>query len=263
MGTGGQWLQYLIIILFLGFSALSWIVRKLQEQKAVKELRDRELRRQESFLRTGRQEERDSTAGHGPPGEARSDIDRLREIIAQEESRHTEKADSGSASSTPGGPITAELWPGGPVVVISQGGATTAPTSSGPAPVRPAPMTPAPTATSRRSPSVAPARTPSRPASNAPNKKRRRDGQDRSQSVPLDDHQRRAAVFRRQVEQEELSERRQIAQQQAAHLAAQARTLVPHTPEDWRRAIIASELLARPVSLRQSPDTNSVWSPLA
>ncbi len=258
MGTGGQWLQYLIIILFLGFSALSWIVRKLQEQKAVKELRDRELRRQESFLRTGRQEERDSTGRLGPQGEAKGDIDRLREIIAQEESRQIEKADSGSASSTPGGPITAELWPGGPVVVISQGGPSTAQTSTGPAPMRPVPK-----ATSQRSPSVAPARTPSRPASNAPSKKRRRDGQDRSQSVALDDHQRRAAVLRRQAEQEELSERRQIAQQQAAHLAAQARALVPHTPEDWRRAIIASELLARPVSLRQSRDTNSVWSPLA
>jgi hypothetical protein len=262
MGTGGQWLQYLIIILFLGFSALSWLVRKLQEQKAIKEMRDRELRRQESFLRTGRQEDPDLKPSLGPPDQTGSDLDRLREIIAREEARKQGRpatAPSPAApAGQPGGPITAELWPGGPVVVISPGGAPTAPPT--PAPV---PVAPTPTATPRRTPPVASARPAGRPPANAGIKKRRREGQERPAAPSLDEYQRKAAVLRRQAEQEDLIERRQVAAKQAARLASQARTLIPRTAEEWRRAIIASELLARPVSLRQRPDSGSAWSPLA
>lgn len=155
-------IQGLFVLLLLAFSFLSWVWKKLAEQKAIKDAQDRARAAQEYKLRTGRDADEvaigpTATAPGAPARSGSVDEERLRELVQRrlrESAGGGQTAGSGSSgagspvppsmpapsprpasaggpSGSAGGggaagggkPVTAELWPGGPVVVIQPGGA--------------------------------------------------------------------------------------------------------------------------------------------
>jgi hypothetical protein len=177
MGWLLQNTQVLAFVIIALFSVGSWVYRILQEQKAIKDTRDRERERQEEMLRTGRDPNDPSTsAGAGAGGNrssleaaaqgpVESDEQRLREVMqrrlaerqAQMAPRPSMPTSAGGSSSQGGqsGPVMKELWPGGPVVVVGQGGpGAGGPNAGGPVPI------PAPVATRRAGTPTAPSMSP-------------------------------------------------------------------------------------------------------
>lgn len=77
----GQNLHLLILLLFFGFSAVSWVIGKLREQAAIKKARDEMKRARDEQLRTGRAPE--PVAGGQPPPARTSELNELRELAAK------------------------------------------------------------------------------------------------------------------------------------------------------------------------------------
>lgn len=241
-----QWAQVIIVLIFLGFSGVAWVVRKLAEQKQIADAQRRRERAREEYLRTGRggepaPEETGSTfAGAPDTSDAQA---RLRELAQRRQAQLKalrEKQGSGTATPAPsaqlpGAPIRTELWPGGPVIEI---GPRQAPTPAMPAPrpvARPQPPEPR-----RTAPPQAKPRPQQRPATSTAAQARAKVAQviaTTTQSAG-------------EVERTETSARRaKAARPQAASSIGAAGPLVAGQI-DWRQAIILSEILAKPVGLR-------------
>lgn len=218
--------------------------------------RERERRRME-YLRTGRDPDADD-APRGPvdPADAQA---RLRELAARRQAQlkalrgqkpsQAEPTEAPAPRPAPGEVVRAELWPGGPVIEVGRApGRAPVPAAPPVRPVpraapKPAPRAPAPRpAESRRAgaqlepPRAAPSRASARPPAASL----------RAESRP--------AAPARTPEQRPARPRPSVAAGTsddydiAPTLTAQFDR--PTTPEQWRAALIAGEILGRPLALR-------------
>lgn len=198
--TNQQVIQLIVIVIAVGFSAISWIFKKLQEQAAKKRVRDMQSERELEVLRTGR----DPSTG-AAPGQAAGESEqqrRQREIAARREAQLAELRRRAAARTSP--PPTErpiERIPG-----------TSGPTV--PQPVRRAPE--------RTKPRPA----PSKPAARAPQQSRR------PQVVEIEE-----PVHRTVPDMPPVS-------------SPVVQVPTPRTAEEWRRAIIASEIMSPPLAAR-------------
>lgn len=126
-------LQLIIFLVVIGFSALQWIARKLQEQAAIKKAQEARARARLEALRTGRPDTSDDESS--PPTSPDDAVrDRLQEL-AERRRRQIEamRRQQGQSTQTAGSP------PGTP----STGPATLSPPRATPQPL-PTPLRPAP-----------------------------------------------------------------------------------------------------------------------
>ncbi len=231
-----NWMQILFIVLVFGGGAIQWVWRKLGEQRAIRQAKAEVERSQTERLRTGR-----TTAA--PQAQAKTASVDLESIAARRQRQLEELRRRQQAAKRP----------------------------TGAAPPRPQPR---PT---QASPSQA--RPQSRPGIQAPKVpvQRPHPGQQQAEAVrtkakssidvsdidglPEKQFKELATTLERHQGEHELSEfaerfhkeRREDTAE--AGRVASARALafksdVPLTRAEWRRAIIASEILAKPVSLR-------------
>lgn len=100
--------QLIVLLVFFGLSALSWAVNKAREHKQVQQAREAQRRRREQELRTGREEQAQPTAGgqgHSGP------LPSLQELAAKrqaqlEELRARQQAKARGASVATGAAAT-------------------------------------------------------------------------------------------------------------------------------------------------------------
>lgn len=128
---GGFNFQLLIILIFFGFTALSWIANKLREQAEVKRLRDEMRRREEEALRSTnvmRQAEADERVQEGVKSPTQQ---RMEELAARRQAQLRElrerQAGEGARQRqpgvvVPGGGGTSVRGPGQPTLRGPQGG---------------------------------------------------------------------------------------------------------------------------------------------
>lgn len=256
-----NYLQLIIVLLIVGSSFITWVIRKLQEQRIKKAQRDAIERRRLELLRTGRdpgEQSLEAPMGPGEPAATPSDPEaarraelarRRREQIEMLRRRQAGQAGGrggqagggqgggavGNASASGGqaSEITIQL-PGGRVLRIP---APQQPGQTGPAPAggsagerRPATPRPAPkTAPTRSSPALERPKSRAKPAP-VP---RPADPSDTGESST-----------------HRLVETRGAA---AAGPAVTAASIdgKPMTAADWRRAFIAGQILGRPVAERR------------
>jgi hypothetical protein len=272
MGQG--WSQYghliVIAIIFLS-SFLSWVFRKLREQKQLKALRDAEARRRDEILRTGRDpaaEEAARTAAMLREVEAearareqaaaaevqrqqaemqrrRDELRRLREQRQRERvgsspSQQSQspqpsaqsQSQSQSQNQGQGSVTTRELWPGGPVVVIAR-------SADEPAEDPRQTFTPAP------APATARAEQP-RP---------------RQRTLAADREDYEESVRARQARADAAlaaGARQQAAQERKAAAQRTPQTFpLPKTAAQWRSAIVANVILGQPGGLAANDGRNA------
>ncbi|MBX9737631.1 MAG: hypothetical protein K2X32_11970 [Phycisphaerales bacterium] len=157
----GQYIQLILVAVFVGFSVIQWIVRKLSQQRAIKAAQEMEMRAREEALRTGRDpytgepiravERRPEPASAFSPvstpaptpqatpqpdalAQRREQLRRLREQrasmrpeVSSPQAASGQGSPSAPSQSASSGPVRAELWPGGPTIVINQGAAPVVP----------------------------------------------------------------------------------------------------------------------------------------
>lgn len=139
-----QFMQIIIFALFMLGSFLGWLFKRLREQKAIKEARQRQIEREEMILRTGRDPLAEGQAGvptaprgqvaRESEGETIQEMQRQAEMARRQEQlrqlrerrRQGQGVPAGPALPTVGnphggsgtGPVMRELWPGGPVIAV-------------------------------------------------------------------------------------------------------------------------------------------------
>lgn len=259
MGTNYQvW----IFVLLAAFSAISWAVKKLQEQAAIKAAQEREARRSDEILRTGRDPQAQAEAARAP-GSLDDAQARLRELAQRRQAqlrelRKREQAQGQQGAPPPqpvsshqpsAGPVTAELWPGGPVIVLQHGPA--------------APAAPQPARTPVPGPVFAPQQRQTsqpRPARAAKDGSAKKAAQDAARKRALElrqaaERQRnQQSAMSQDQEDRATSQARAAAARPGVQVALQEAVLVwtpPQTANAWRDAFIAAEVLGPPVSLRE------------
>lgn len=220
-------IHLIIFVILLAFSGISWVYRQLKAQQAMKQIRDRAEQRQVEVLRTGRDPDSEPLQNSAEALRARELAARreaqLIELRRRAQERARQQSHEADARSTP--PTTASAPPTAPLYLPQH-----VPGSSG--------LTVPPSVPSRPSPPsqvrVAPRQT----------------ARVQSQSQPL-------PAVRAKAKQSSASK-------VPAHAAHHEEPLVikppppvvrinaPRTPEEWRRAIIASEIMSPPLSVRQS-----------
>jgi hypothetical protein len=222
-----QWINLIVIALIVGFSALSWLARKLQEQAARKRALEEIERRRAELLRTGK----DPGVVVEPVLSAQEA--RLQEIAARRQAQLQELRRRAQMRQQQGGSVTARV-PGLP------------PRASTPVPVpmpRPAPSPrPVPIA---RPPAPAPPRTPSR----GPVEPARRPRSAPPAAVP---RPARPAAIRPAPRPEVIGESHaerlvpdvplEPPRPKAGH-----RRWSPRSAAEWRRAVVLAEILGPPV----------------
>jgi len=117
---GGMNFQLLIILLFFGFTALSWIVNKLREQAEVKRLRDEMRRREDESLRStnvSRQAEADQRLQEGVKSPTQQ---RMEELAARRQAQLRELRERQAGETAQRRPTGGGV-PGGGVVVRGPG----------------------------------------------------------------------------------------------------------------------------------------------
>jgi len=261
----GNNIQLIIILIFLGISGISWVLRKLQEKAAERALEERRKRREDEYLRTGRTSDEGMAARPVDSADAQA---KLRELAAKRQAQLRELRQKKSpqpaepraeeAASAKGESVRVEMWPGGPVIEI---GPQKAAGRGSPKPAPPAAAQPA-----RPKPVAGPiAQQTPREFAEAEQERHVRKVRQAAEAA--------ATAARADFETEAREERQRTARyakaNAAATKAARARPeprprrqrdesvmdLVGASPAEWRRAIVLSELLARPVSERDEPHT--------
>lgn len=270
-------IQLIVILIFLGISAVSWTLKKLGEQRAIREAQARAARERDELLRTGRPPE--SAAPERPPLVAQDDATaRLKELAAKRQAQLNELRRQAQAkaraqgtpaptpqaapTSAPRPGQTRELWPGGPVVVVAP-----APPGGAPAPVAP---TLAPVPQRRAATAGAPSTDPRQLDAARKRAERARaevskrvqmaeDAADARRAAELREKRRRAenaadSVTRAAERVDGGTSRRNQPRPatQGPSAAHSARAMLDRlsTPEAWRQAIVVSEVLGQPVSVR-------------
>lgn len=218
-------IKLIFFLIVFGFSFLSWVFRKLQEQAAKKKARDAVERRKLESLRTGRTISEPVAVPTDPAEAARQEAAKRRAQIEELRRRQQERVRQQAAAKT--APPTARpstpprdrpvARPLPPIVKIPGSTGPTVPQTrplptpkpARPAPKRPVAKRPEPKPEPRR---IAAPLTTQQPAPTAP-----------APAGP-------AGVSGAQPDR-------------------------PRTPADWRRAIIMNEILSPPVSVREQADT--------
>jgi len=270
-------LQLLIVAALLGFSALSWVVRKLKAQAEIAERRRAAERLELERLRTGRGPATPERAPRDLPGPmtagAQSEEERrarLAELRRQQLERLRRQAAQG------GGGIILQI-PGtsGPIVIApapprgagsGTRGAGTAPSPAGGAGARSGARQPA-RATGRPQPRPG-ARPPARGVGGVRGGvggggAGGRDGRQRAarpvsspdeapgMAEELEDRQRAEAIKASRVAAEREAMEAEARRQRLEELRTRERRVSAGMPaSEWRRAIILGEILGPPVSLR-------------
>lgn len=245
-------LIYAILLLLGGLQAA---FKAYQRKKVIRDAQQAEAARQQTILRTGRDPLAEQVAAQQRQAQ-RDEAEALaqrQEALRQLRTQQQEAAGRSEPPLVPqqaqgggNGPITRELWPGGPVIVINGSRPTAAPQPR-PAQARPVqprsqeqrrqnkPQPPRPQPQIRSAP---PQRQPQPPASPL---------QVRSSLQSRQESRHDAAYYQRE---------RSLAKMQAstnvepAIVAATPAYVLPSTPQQWRSAIIAAEILGTPVSMR-------------
>jgi hypothetical protein len=266
-GGSQQWVQLIVFLIILAGSGLSWVFKQLQAKAELKRRMDAAERRKLEALRTGR----DVGAEQPVPGES-SVTDRQRELAARRQAQLQElrrrqmeraRAQTSGSPRPPGSPRPAGeptrqtplvIIPGstGPIVVER-----TAPREMARPPARPERTAPReiPRPVARPEARESPREAPRHPASisstrQAPQPpkggrgKRGKAGQPAPRPVPAPSQ----SITRDRFT--ELSETAPAMQVSKVTADSPVMLGVPLTPEDWRRAIMAREILARPLSVR-------------
>jgi len=250
MNTSG-WFQLAIVIIFLSLSGIGWLLRQLQEQAAIKRQRDEARRRELERLRTGRTGEDDDEPARPLTLEERIAEARERRL---EELRRRQAAEQGQ-------------------VVLTQGGTQTTPRQTPRVPQpRPAQVPQRPPAT-QRNPVPQHTPTPQRPmqpprtiqTQTQPESQRAQSTRDRliERQRELIERAQRGAAQQAQAAAARGANERQRQAPQAGRANRPARDSFPKagvrtrtpllghiTHNDLRRAIVMSELLQPPVSMR-------------
>lgn len=256
--TRQQWTQLIIILLFVGFSVLSWAFRQLREYQQKQAARQAAERRRLEMLRTGRGEAQadERPVAVAPPGAPPRSPDlhddarrRLQELAQRRRAELEEMARRAAGGSVAGAPM------------------------GGPRPATPVPVQRTPRAWGERP--ATKIEQERRAAEQARRRAEKQDKQDRSEA-------RRRAEQARVVERQraEADARQAAAEQQTAATAAAdalgtsdpgragrpslamaigAARLgpgsTPATVEQWRRAVVLMSVLGPPTALRgDDPD---------
>ncbi|MFN0132429.1 MAG: hypothetical protein ACKVW3_07865 [Phycisphaerales bacterium] len=213
--TTQQTIKLILILAFVGFSVISWIVKQLQEQRKKKEIRDRIERRELEILRTGR-----DVADQPPPApDSVSARKRLEEIVRER------AAETG---------LPRETSP--PVGTPTPGQATERPIPTRQPRQPQADRTPQP----NRQPQKARAQQVDRPLGERPQRPQRKQKQPRSTESAILPSTFVPPVVARSAAPKVLHEP-QIGIVPGANISA------------WKRAIVLSELLGPPMSMRDRP----------
>ncbi len=231
--------HFWVLLVFIGLSFLQWMIRKSQEQAAINRKRQEAMRKREEQLRTGRDpddEQQKSRPAQPTPAsaEAAARQARLRELRQKQLEELRLRNARNRAGSTPANvEVRAPQRTAQPQPSTARG--------------RPTPPTVArPTATTppARTPRPAPDRSAPRPrhaSQQAPELKKRPAAP--QTKTPLRDTT-TARAFPQATEP--------VAPPPTPIAAPSHRPIGPAlTPEDWRRAIVLSEVLAPPMSMRE------------
>lgn len=231
-GGGGNYVQLIVLLIVMGFSGLSWLFRKIQEQAAKKRAMDQLERRKLEALRTGR--DVGAEASGDVDAQAREQAARRRAQI--EELRRRQQERSRAKVNVPAAERTPPMRPLPPILRV--------PGSSGP---------------------TVPQRGPGRTTSikPVPVPKPQRATQEKRRPQP-------PKPARRPLEQRPVESRRITAPLEQQQLTAAppepapAREVLavtgvsrPRSAAEWRRAIVLSELLSPPKALRGPGDEES------
>jgi hypothetical protein len=256
-GGGGGGVNYVRLIGFLivvGFSVLSWVLRKLQEQAAKKKVQDEIEKRELELLRTGRAPSTPATTQAttppaasatttAPPTTAQTDVERRIEDLRRRREAMARRRAEGvpTPNAPPTGPVQAR--PPAAPAPRTERPVVFVPGSSGPiVPPRP-----------RATPPVAPSQPRAAPV---PPKAKRPTREEQRETKPAPRVAGRGTLAER-LERRDAAQAAAKPVQPAAGqpVAAQpADTSSPMTPTQWRRAIVARELLAPPISVRADSD---------
>lgn len=207
-------IQLIVILILAGFSGLSAIYRWLRAKQIAKEARDRAEQRQLETLRTGRDP---ATESHDTAESQRQRELAARREVQLAELRRRAQERARQQANEPASRPTPPIAPPIPQHI---------PGSSGP---------------------TVPTRPPS-PVRAAP----RQTARVQSQSQPLPAvraKQRQSAPAPITAHVDHLHDEVVIPRTPAPVIHASA----PRTPEEWRRAILASEIMAKPLALREAP----------
>lgn len=225
-----QWINLIVIALIVGFSALSWLARKLQEQAARKRALEEIERRREEMLRTGK----DPAVLVAGPALSEQEA-RLREIAARRQAQLQELRRRAQMRQQSGGPVSVRTTPP-------------------PTPPRVA-TPPVPAPSPRPSSATRPPQAPGRPASRPPARpvpepvRRPRPAPVETRSRPSPPPSRPAA---RVVEGESHAERLvpDVPIEPPKPRVVPRWFTPPRSAAEWRRAVVLHEILSLPVAFR-------------
>lgn len=254
-----------VLLIVLGFSFFSWVYRQLKEQQAKRAAREAAVRREEALLRTGREtatampaaSPSRSAAASEPAGPSLAERQARLRALQSGTPTPAAPAPAPGATGIPPGMRQIELWPGGPRVLIpAAGGTPGAASRAAPSPSPAAPASPAPRRAASPMPAPAPARAapsgrskrgrPAKQASAAPSMAEARAREAREQALA---EQRRRDVLTRSEEAPATPTARRAAV--ASGPSPAPFTGAPTTPAQWRQALILSEILSPPLSVRR------------
>jgi hypothetical protein len=234
-----NWVRLIGFLIVVGFSVLSWVLRKLQEQAAKRKVQEQIERRELELLRTGRattEAPQAQAAASGPPSQ--SEVDRrIEELRRRREAMARRRVEEGGRTATPPISPTPPAPPQDRPMVFAG--------TSGPfVPPRPRPvvLVPPPVPQQART-------TPSRP---------RRDARpDEAQRAKPTARASGRGNLASTLEKRDAARADQIAQTAppAPAPAPRSADAVPRSAAEWRRALISREVLAPPLGLRSSGDT--------
>lgn len=258
-------IQLLIIVALTGLSGLGWLVRRLQEQAALRRAeQERERRRLES-LRTGRPVEEDAPRAL-PQAAARRQLEelaqrraaQLQELRRLQQARQRAGAGLSLPVRTPGTSSRQRPMQGGRVSIPG----TTGPTVPGTRPARRMQGPIAPPVTRRQAP---PARTS--PEQSEYNRRRAKQDADKAQQIKQSVRAQRAEESLKAQSRGPLIARPQAPGAEAQRGHAKPGPEAPQRPEsprrvatvlhgmsrdDWRRAFLCQEVFGAPLSIRQT-----------
>lgn len=245
-----------VLLVFVAISFLQWLVRRLQEQSTITKQKQALERRRTEMLRTGRDPDEEAAdkrrvaQSQSPAGaDAAARQARLRELRQKQlEEMRRKNQRQPSASQTVEVRVPQRTTGASPARRTPTVGA---PPTAGPRPPsRPAP----PTRSSPSRPAPAPGRSaPARPAGTAAPPPPRRDRPQPTRQTPPKPAPKPG--MRDTTTPQSLAHTPHPSE--IAPPPTRARPLVgidgAMSPEDWRRAIVLSEVLAPPISLRGEP----------
>jgi len=253
LGNQQNYIQFIVLILIFGFSAISWIFRKLSEQAAKKRAQELLEQRRLEALRTGRSAPEAVAAADDPEARAREQAARRRAQIEELRRRQQERVRA-KAQARVGSPVPSSAPPTG----------------------RPPAMPPRPRAPIGRIPGSSGPTVPQRSTRTTeiktiavPRSQRTSDAPVRKQPAPAGPVRRgpdaRAAEPHRIAQS--LNDSQTSAQPpETGTTRALTSSLAsidrPKDPAQWRRVIILNEILSPPMGLRdpaENPGSPVAW----